>query len=157
MRKTAIAVPISSGVTRGFAHTQSVVTRRAPAKSRADTTGATRSPTQHTTRGLRCQSVPNPPKRPDRATRPPSGGRTRPVTPGPPGTVDSDQPQATETWVSGGGRYTPARQARRCRWAKVKWGMSPQPSGLMGRTLASTASLPSRSAACLEANSASWP
>ena len=50
-----------------------------------------------TTRGPRCQSVPRLPKRPDRTSRPPSSGRTRPVT------VDSGQKQATGTWVSGGG------------------------------------------------------
>ncbi len=58
------------------------------------------------------------PKRPDRASRPPSWGRTRPVT------VDSGQKQATGTWVSGGERYTCARRARRWSRAKFKWGMS---------------------------------
>jgi hypothetical protein len=38
------------------------------------------------------------PKRPDMASRPPSWGRTRPVT------VDSGQKQATATGVSGVGR-----------------------------------------------------
>ncbi len=45
--------------------------------------------------------------RSDRASRPPSWGRTRPVT------VDSGQKQATGTWVSREGRYTRARKARR--------------------------------------------
>ena len=46
------------------------------------------------------------PKWPDRASRPPSWDRTRPVT------VDSGQKPATATWLSRGG-YTRARKARR--------------------------------------------
>ena len=46
------------------------------------------------------------------------GGRTRPVT------VDSGQKQAIGTLVSGGERYTRAREARRWSRAKVKWEMS---------------------------------
>ena len=44
----------------GIFQTQSVVTRGAIGEGSADMTGANRSPTQQTTRGLRCQSVPTP-------------------------------------------------------------------------------------------------
>ncbi len=43
---------------------------------------------------------------------------------GRPVTVDSGQKQATGTSVSGAGRYTRARQARRWSRAKVKWEIS---------------------------------
>ena len=43
----------------------------------------------------------------NKASGQPSWSRTRPLT------VDSGPKQATGTWVSGGGRYTHARKARR--------------------------------------------
>ena len=88
-------------VTRGFACTQSVVTRRAVAKSSADLTGANRSATQQTTRGLRCQSVPTPDRRPGGPTEPPgrrlgAGLGLSPPDSRTPGTVESGQKQAID-------------------------------------------------------------
>ena len=59
------------------------------------------------------------PQRPDRASTPPSGGRTRPVT------LDSGLEFAKKWCDSGGGaRYTRVRKARRWSRAKVRWEMS---------------------------------
>jgi len=85
-------------VTRGFACTQSVVTRRAVAKSSADMTGASRSPTQQTTRDLRCQSVPTPAAAQAVRQSHQAGvlGQDSACHPRTPGTVESGQKQAID-------------------------------------------------------------